>query len=154
MKTIRINSALAACVFLFCVSAMLRAEDPPKKAKPKPSTKSAPIAITDLKREKPVDFEAEVLPVLRRNCIACHNSTKSENHLVLETPQTILKGGDTSPAVVPKKSGESLLLKAAAHLDDPTMPPPDNNVKAMPLSPDELGLIKLWIDQGAGGQVT
>ncbi|HEY2148418.1 MAG TPA: c-type cytochrome domain-containing protein, partial [Pirellulales bacterium] len=82
------------------------------------------------------------------------NGAKSENHLILETPQSILKGGDSGPAVVAKKSGESLLLKAAAHLDDPTMPPPDNNVKAQALTPDELGLIKLWIDQGAGGQVT
>ncbi len=125
-----------------------------KKQKRKSVADAVPIAIADLKREKPVDFESEVLPALRRNCIACHNGTKSENHLVLETPQTILKGGDSGPAVVPKRSGESLLLKAAAHLDDPTMPPPDNNVKAVPLSPDELGLIKLWIDQGAGGQVT
>jgi WD40 repeat protein len=152
MKNIRFNYCLGACVFL-SVASMLRADDPPKKEKQKSSAKSAPIAISDLKREKPVDFEAEVLPVLRRNCIACHNSTKSENHLVVETPQTILKGGDSGPAVTPKKSSESLLLKAAAHLDEPTMPPPDNNVKAMPLSPDELGLIKLWIDQGAGGQV-
>src|SRR3989442_14679405 len=103
MKTIRINSALGACVFLFCVSAVLRADDPPKKSRPKSSVKAAQIAVSDLKRDKPVDFEAEVLPALRRNCIACHNSTKSENHLVLETPQTILKGGDSGPAVVAKK---------------------------------------------------
>ncbi|HEV2971973.1 MAG TPA: c-type cytochrome domain-containing protein [Pirellulales bacterium] len=137
---------------LVCTAA--RADDAPKKVRPKSSAKATPIAIADLKRDKPVDFETEVLPVLRRNCIACHNSTKSEDHLVLETPQTILKGGDSGPAVVPKKSGESLMLKAAAHLDDPTMPPVDNNVKAAPLTPDELGLIKLWIDQGAAGQVT
>ena len=54
---------------------------------------------------------------------------------------------------MPKQSGDSLLLQAAAHLDDPTMPPPDNNVKAIALTSDELGLIKLWIDQGATGQV-
>ena len=33
------------------------------------------------------------------------------------------------------------------------MPPPDNDVKAKPLTPQELGLIKLWIDQGAKGEV-
>jgi WD40 repeat protein len=146
------NLAIAACV-LTLMTARLSADDSPKKPKGKSAASATPIAISDLKRDKPVDFEAEVLPVLRRNCIACHNGTKSEDHLILETPQTILKGGDSGPAVVPKKSSESLLLKAAAHLDDPTMPPPDNNVKAVPLTPDELGLIKLWIDQGAGGQV-
>ena len=143
-----------ACFASVLWTAAMRADDAPKKQKRKPAADAVTIAIADLKRDKPVDFESEVLPALRRNCIACHNGTKSENHLVLETPQTILKGGDSGPAVVPKKSGESLLLKAAAHLDDPTMPPPDNNVKAVPLSPNDLGLVKLWIDQGAGGQVT
>ena len=51
MRTIRFNAILGTFVFLFCAAAMLRADDPPKKAKPKSSTKSAPIAITDLKRE-------------------------------------------------------------------------------------------------------
>jgi WD40 repeat protein len=145
---------IAALVGAVLLSAVVRADDAPKKPKRKSSAGATPITISDLKRDKPVDFETEILPALRRNCIACHNSTKSEDHLVLETPQTILKGGDSGPAVVPKKSGDSLLLKAAAHLDDPTMPPPDNNVKAVALTPDQLGLIKLWIDQGAGGQVT
>ena len=31
------------------------------------------------------------------------------------------------------------------------MPPPDNDVAAAPLTPQELGLISLWIDQGAKG---
>ncbi len=147
----------AFCVALSTiVSQPTRAANETKIAKPKKSEKptAPPIAIADLKRGKPVNFEAEILPVLRRNCIACHNGTKAENHLVLETPQTILKGGDSSAGVVVGKSAESLLLRAAAHLEDPIMPPPDNTVKAMPLTPDELGLIKLWIDQGATGQVT
>jgi WD40 repeat protein len=122
-------------------------------AKPKPVAKPVVIPVADLKHPAPVDFQTEVLPVLRRNCIACHNGAKAENHLVLETPQSILKGGESGPAIVPKHGGDSLLLRAAAHLDDPTMPPPDNNVKAVSLTPDELGLIKLWIDQGATGRV-
>ena len=141
---------------LLLIAAASLAAAPPKKAKSKSKSaaKTAPIPITILKRTKPVDFQTEILPVLRRNCVACHSSSKSEDNLVLETPQTILKGGDDGPAVVPKKSGESLLLIAAAHLDDPTMPPADNKVQAKPLTPDQLGLIKLWIDQGAKGTVS
>ena len=45
--------------------------------------------VAELKRDKPVDFEAEILPVLRRNCLACHSGSKAEDHLVLETPQSI-----------------------------------------------------------------
>jgi WD40 repeat protein len=113
-----------------------------------------PIAIAEIKRDMPVHFEKEILPILSKNCLACHNGTKAENKLVLETPQSILKGGDDGPAVIAKKSGESLLLKSAAHLAEPTMPPDDNNVGAKPLTSDELGLLKLWIDQGATGEVT
>ncbi len=113
-----------------------------------------PIAIADVKREAPVDFEKEILPALTKNCLACHNATDAEADLVLETPQTILKGGFSGPAVVAGNSGESLLLKLAAHQDEPIMPPADNGKEAADLTSEQLGLIKLWIDQGAKGEVT
>src|SRR5690606_27338612 len=46
---------------------------------------------------------------------------------------------------------ESLILKLAAHQQDPAMPPADNDVAAKTLTSQELGLLKLWIDQGARG---
>src|SRR5205085_6802621 len=118
-----------ACVFvtLIAVSLLTRAADEPK---------SKSIPITKIKHTGPVDFEREVLPILKNNCLACHNQTKPKGGLVLETPQTILKGGDAGAAVVPKKPGESLILKAASQRDpELIMPPPDNNVAAMPLKP-------------------
>ena len=110
---------------------------------------AAPIAIGDLKRTDVVSFTKEVLPILRRNCLACHNATEANGNLVLETPALMLKGGAAGPAIVPGKGLESLLLKVAAHLEEPVMPPEDNDVTAKSLTPQELGLIKLWIDQGA-----
>jgi WD40 repeat protein len=111
------------------------------------------LSIAELSRSQPVDFQNDILPIFKNNCLACHNQTKAKAELVLETPQTILKGGDSGPAVVPGKSAESLLLKAAAHQTDTPMPPRDNKVNAADLKPEELGLIKLWIDQGAKGEV-
>ena len=110
-----------------------------------------PIEIATLKREDPVDFTKEILPVLRKNCLACHSQSKSKGDLVLETPETIRKGGAEGPAVVAGKGMESLLLVAAAHTDELYMPPKRNKVGARNLTPRELGLIKLWIDQGAKG---
>ncbi|HTM52779.1 MAG TPA: c-type cytochrome domain-containing protein [Pirellulales bacterium] len=112
-----------------------------------------PIAIAAVKHDGPVDFKKEILPLLTKNCVACHNAKKAENSLVLETPQSILKGGDSGPAVVPSKSAESLLLKVASHQDEPLMPPADNGVGAVAFSSEQLGLLKLWIDQGAAGEV-
>src|SRR5262245_19237979 len=65
---------------------------------------AAPIEIAEVKREGDVDFEKEILPIFRRNCLACHSATEAESDLVLESPQTILKGGSEGPAVVDRKS--------------------------------------------------
>src|SRR5215510_3904529 len=118
-----------------------------------PRAVAAPIDIADLKRETDVDFEREILPIFRRNCLACHSATEAQSDLVLESPQSILKGGSEGPAVVAGKSVESRLILLASRQKEPFMPPPDNDVKAKPLTPQELGLIKLWIDQGAKGEV-
>ncbi|HZZ70974.1 MAG TPA: hypothetical protein VFE24_01905, partial [Pirellulales bacterium] len=58
------------------------------------------------------------------------------------------------PAVVPGKSSQSLLLQVAAHQKQPVMPPEKNERKAVNFTAEELGLLKLWIDQGAKGNVT
>jgi WD40 repeat protein len=110
--------------------------------------KTGPIPIEVPKRDKPVDFRADVLPFLKTNCIACHHAKDPEGQLVLETVKTILKGGDSGPAVVPGKASESLLLQSASHQKKPLMPPRKNKVGAGTLSPQQLGLLKLWIDQG------
>ncbi|MCA9267331.1 MAG: hypothetical protein KDA41_02620, partial [Planctomycetales bacterium] len=113
-----------------------------------------PLAVAEVKHDGPVDFQSEILPLLRRNCLACHNATDAESELVLETPQTIAKGGSQGAGVTPGKGMESLLFISAAHLDDPVMPPADNKVGAKNFTPEQLGLLKLWIDQGAKGEVT
>src|SRR5262245_44956497 len=113
-----------------------------------------PITIDVPVRTRPADFESEILPILRANCIACHNAKKDSGSLNLESAAAILKGGKNGPAVVPGKSSESLLLKLAAHQQKPMMPPTENKVKAKQLTPAGLGLIKLWIDQGASAGIS
>ena len=133
---------LVVCVF----SALPNAFTAEAGSKP-----AAPLPIADVRRSAPVSFENEVVPILAKNCLACHKSGSSETDLVLETPKSIRKGGDHGPAVVSGKSGESRLLLHAARLKEPPMPPPDNKLGAVALSSEQLGLIKLWIDQGAQG---
>jgi WD40 repeat protein len=105
-------------------------------------------------QQKKVDFETQILPIFKRNCLACHNATDAKGDLVMETPATILKGGENGAVVVPRKSQESSLLKSSAKEAKPFMPPKDNKVGAEALKPDELALLKAWIDQGATGTVT
>jgi WD40 repeat protein len=110
--------------------------------------------IATINHPGPVQFMTEVLPLFKKSCLACHNASTAKGDLVLETPASILKGGESGPAVVPGKSVESLLLKAASFQTKPFMPPRNNKVEASPLTRDELGLVKLWIDQGATGTVS
>ena len=120
-----------------------------------PIKKSAAIPVAPVHHEGPVDFEKEILPALSTSCLACHNKTKSKAGLVLETPADIRKGGDDGAVVLPGKGVESLMLKAASHaagIDHP-MPPPNNKVAAPDLTSQQLGLLQLWIDQGATGEV-
>lgn len=120
---------------------------------PKEDTKKGPLPIAKLRRSAKVDFEKEILPIFRRNCLSCHNSQKAEDGVNLETPQTIAKGGDTGKMVEPKKPDSSSLFRVAAHMSKPPMPPAGNKAGAKNLTPDELALLRLWIEQGATGEV-
>lgn len=113
----------------------------------------AELPVAEIKREEPVQFATEVYPFLKANCLACHNSTKAKADLNLESPQDMLKGGDTGPAIEPGNSEYSLLFTTAAHIEEPTMPPANNKSKAKNLTPEQLGLLKRWIEEGAKGDV-
>jgi WD40 repeat protein len=110
-----------------------------------------PITVQLLQRADAVSFDQEILPLLRKNCLACHSAAERQGGLILETPATILKGGDSGPAAIPGKGADSLMLKLAAHQQEPVMPPEGNDVAALNLTPEQLGLLQLWIDQGARG---
>ena len=108
--------------------------------------------IAELNGHGPVDFAKEVQPILRKNCLACHGNLKPKADLDLENPPSIRKGGESGPAVLPGKGAESLIVKICSGQDeDSFMPPGKNTVGAKPLTSEQLGLLKLWIDQGALG---
>lgn len=108
-----------------------------------------PIVPAEVKLDRPVDFERDIYPILDSKCIACHNLAIAENKLNLEDLESIMKGGTSGPAVVPKEPDKSLLYQLAARSEEPVMPPMPNDVDAEPLTPQELGLIRQWIIEGA-----
>ncbi len=128
------------CLVLVCVGCSASAaEDATRKT----------ITVIRPGRTEPVDFYREVVPVFQANCLPCHNKTTTKADLSLENPAEMLKGGESGPAIVAGKSAGSLLLKVATHAEKPRMPPKENKVNAVDLTPEELGLVALWIDQGA-----
>jgi len=100
-----------------------------------------------------IDFYRDVYPVLRSNCIACHNKTTTKAALNMETPEAMRKGGDSGEGLIPGNGAESLIFQAAAHTGDVAMPPKGNKSGALNLTPNELAWLKAWIDQGAKSSV-
>lgn len=135
-------AALSAATFLAHA-----AEEAPKEPANDPGKRV--IAIKRPEVSERVDFDRQVLPILKANCLACHNRTSSKGELLLETPADLLKGGESGPAAIPGKAAESLLLKVSTHESKPRMPPRENKVNARDLTPEELGIVAAWIDQGA-----
>ena len=97
----------------------------------------------------PVDFDRDVLPFLKDNCIACHNKTTTKGGLNMETPELMAEGGDSDAGLIPGKGAESIIYQAAAHTWDSEMPPKGNKVDAVNLTTRQLAMLKDWIDQGA-----
>ena len=114
---------------------------------------TAPIEIATVKPGTETDFQRDVYPILKANCIACHNKTTTKADLNMETPELMKKGGETGPGIVPGKAADSIILQAAAHTWDSIMPPKGNKVGSVNLTPQELGVLKAWIDQGAKSSV-
>jgi len=98
---------------------------------------------------EPKDYANHVLPILRANCLACHNTQKAEGGLNLESFEKLSKGGDSGASIVAGKGSESELLKRVLATDESVMPPDKNAVGAKRLTPDEAKLIQTWIDAGA-----
>lgn len=97
----------------------------------------------------PVDFDRDVRPFLKDNCIACHNKTTTKGGLNMETPELMAKGGDSDAGLIPGKGAESIIYQAAEHTWDSEMPPKGNKVDAVNLTTQQLAMLKDWIDQGA-----
>ena len=103
------------------------------------------IKVVKLDRKEPVLYEKDIDPIFVNKCIACHSGNIKEGKFDLASYDTMMRGGLGGPVVIPGKSGESRLVKMAQKVMKPYMPPRSEE----PLSPNELALLKLWIDQGA-----
>ncbi|MDA9778268.1 hypothetical protein N9D38_07480 [Rubripirellula sp.] len=110
-----------------------------------------PIPIEEVQTDAEIIFSESIMPILKRNCLACHHEKEAEGGLILETIESIHKGGDSGSSLNIDSPAMSLLLTRTTGEEEPLMPPEDNAVGAKSLTPQELGLIKRWIEQGAKG---
>lgn len=127
--------ATLAAAFTFAVTAS--AED---ASLPPASTKTGVTYATDTKAL----FDA--------SCVKCHSGDRPKARLHMDTLEGVLKGTKEGKIITPGDSASSFLIKAIAHATtdhDSWMPPLNNKAGIKPLTPEQIGLIRAWIDQGA-----
>jgi hypothetical protein len=98
-----------------------------------------------------VTYATDIKPIFEKSCVKCHSGEKAKGKLHLDTLAGAIKGGKEGPDIIPGKSGKSTLVYDVAHLgeEDDFMPPPKNKANIPPLTKEQVGLIRAWIDQGA-----
>jgi len=98
-----------------------------------------------------ITFAKDIQPIFQQSCLRCHGAEKQKGGLRFDTLEAALKGGEDGPVIVPGKSADSQLVIAVARIDnDSAMPPSrDGSVPKGALTPDQVSLIRGWIDQGA-----
>jgi hypothetical protein len=91
-------------------------------------------------------FRDRVEPVLKSECYACHSAgaKKLRGGLRLDSREAALEGGDSGPAIVPGKAGESLIIQALRHRDGLAMPP-----KKPGLPETTIQEFESWVNAGA-----
>ena len=136
-NTIQLTAVALTAMFGLAIAA--NAQDAPGKLPP-PSAKQGVTYATDIKS------------ILDASCTKCHGGDKPRAQIKLDSLEGTLKGGKDGPILKPGDSANSLIVKSVAHLTadhDSWMPPAQNRAGIKPLTPEQIGLIRAWIDQGA-----
>jgi mono/diheme cytochrome c family protein len=134
MTLTKLTLALAATFGLAFIAAADTAQLPPA------STKTGVTYATDIK------------PIFEASCVKCHSGDKPKAKLKLDRLENALKGSKDGKVITVGDSAKSPLVLNVAHLSkdhDSWMPPAHNKANIGPLTPEQIGLIRAWIDQGA-----
>lgn len=101
-----------------------------------------------------VTFDTDLKLIFEQSCAKCHGADveKPKGKFRSDTKANVLKGGGEGVAVTPGDSSKSPLLAMVAQTiedEELFMPPKGNKAKIPPLTKEQVGLIRAWIEQGA-----
>jgi WD40 repeat protein len=91
-------------------------------------------------------FDAQIAPILQKNCLACHSSSGRMGGLVMENYASLIKGGTHGAPIVPGNADGSRIIQMLEGKIAPRMP-----FGADPLPAADIAAIKAWINAGAAG---
>jgi hypothetical protein len=144
--------------------------------------------------KKGMTYAKDIKPILEASCFRCHGEERQKGDLRLDSLEAALKGGKDGKVIVSGDSKKSLLVIAAAQIDDEIAMPPKRKPGGpgrpggpggqggagnrppggpggqgggggrgpggpggpggfgpppKPLTAEQVGLVRAWIDQGA-----
>jgi len=101
--------------------------------------------------KKGVTYATDIKPLFDKSCVNCHGAERPKAKLRLDSLEGALKGGEDGKVVLAGDSAGSVLVHCVAYAGKPDtyMPPPKNKANIPPLTKDQIGLLRAWIDQGA-----
>lgn len=97
--------------------------------------------------KKDVTFATDIKPIFEKACFKCHGDEKQKAKLRVDSVEAIKKGSENGEILVVGNSAKSSLVHTVAGLVEDMMMPPEG--KADPLTKEQIGLLRAWIDQGA-----
>ncbi len=102
-----------------------------------------PLALAQTPAD-PVEFyKTRIQPLLASKCYACHTQS-ALGGLRLDSRQSLVKGGNSGPAIVPGRPADSLLIQVVAHTHAKIKMPPGGR-----LSDSEIAVLRQWVESGA-----
>jgi mono/diheme cytochrome c family protein len=99
-----------------------------------------------------ITFANDIKPIFDTSCVKCHGDEKPKAGLKLTSLETTLKGTKEGKVIEPGDSGKSSLVLSVAQVnsdEDTWMPPKNNKAKIAPLTKEQVGLVRAWVEQGA-----
>ena len=99
-----------------------------------------------------IDFVRDIKPILTNNCYKCHSGEKPKSHYLLTSREAALKGGNEGVDIIPGQSAKSPLIHYVSRLVADMEMPPEG--KGTPLTTEQIGLLRAWIDQGVAWEQT
>ena len=92
-------------------------------------------------------FNDVIQPIFEQRCISCHSHSKTKGELLMESIQSLRKGGSSGAFLQAGSIANSLFLQRInMPLDEKEHMPPKGKKQ---LTSKEIALLEWWVDQGA-----
>ena len=99
-----------------------------------------------------IEFDRDIAPILQKSCLQCHGPERPKGRFRLDDRELALKGGSGGVDIIPGDSAKSPLIHYVAGLVEDMQMPPEG--KGDPLTREEIGKLRAWIDQGVEWSTT